>query len=50
MITPLRTTLTEGRAIIERQEKLASLGVFATGIAHESKAITGSLLRAFVLS
>ena len=35
MIAPLRTTLTESRAIIERQEKLASLGVFATGIAHE---------------
>ena len=35
MIAPLRTILTESRAIIERQEKLASLGVFATGIAHE---------------
>lgn len=35
MIAPLRSNLTESRAIIERQEKLASLGVFATGIAHE---------------
>src|SRR5688572_6032333 len=34
-IAPLRSNLTESRAIIERQEKLSSLGVFAAGIAHE---------------
>ena len=32
---PLRLKLVESRAIIERQEKLASLGVLAAGVAHE---------------
>jgi signal transduction histidine kinase len=35
MVTPLRVKLVESRAIIERQEKLASLGVLAAGVAHE---------------
>jgi len=35
MIAPLRYRLTESRAIIARQEKLASLGVLAAGVAHE---------------
>ncbi len=35
MIAPLRAELSESRAIIERQEKLASLGVLGAGVAHE---------------
>jgi len=35
MIAPLRLSLTESHAIIARQEKLASLGVLAAGVAHE---------------
>jgi signal transduction histidine kinase len=35
MITPLQVGLTESRSIIERQEKLASLGILASGVAHE---------------
>jgi len=35
MIAPLRDRLTESEAIIARQEKLASLGVLAAGVAHE---------------
>jgi signal transduction histidine kinase len=35
MITPLRMKLVESKAVIERQEKLASLGVLAAGVAHE---------------
>jgi signal transduction histidine kinase len=35
MIAPLRYQLTESQAIIARQEKLASLGVLAAGVAHE---------------
>src|SRR5438552_15688252 len=34
-IAPLRAQLFESRAIIERQEKLASLGTPAAGVAHE---------------
>jgi len=34
-IAPLRAQLIESRAIIERQEKLASLGTLAAGVAHE---------------
>ena len=34
-IAPLRAQLVESRAIIERQEKLASLGTLAAGVAHE---------------
>jgi signal transduction histidine kinase len=35
MIAPLRLQLSESHAIIARQEKLASLGVLAAGVAHE---------------
>jgi signal transduction histidine kinase len=35
MIAPLRVKLIESGALIERQEKLASLGVLAAGVAHE---------------
>jgi signal transduction histidine kinase len=35
MIAPLRVGLTESTSIIERQEKLASLGILASGVAHE---------------
>ncbi|MEA3208405.1 MAG: hypothetical protein QOE70_1462 [Chthoniobacter sp.] len=34
-IAPLRTQLIETRALAERHEKLASLGVLAAGVAHE---------------
>lgn len=35
MIAPLRHQLTQSAAVIARQEKLASLGVLAAGVAHE---------------
>lgn len=35
MIAPLTVKLIESRALLERQEKLASLGVLAAGVAHE---------------
>jgi signal transduction histidine kinase len=35
MIAPLRSQLVESRVLLERQEKLASLGVLAAGVAHE---------------
>jgi signal transduction histidine kinase len=35
LIAPLRTKLVESHAAIERQEKLASLGMLAAGVAHE---------------
>lgn len=35
MIAPLRIQLLESRALLERQEKLSSLGVLAAGVAHE---------------
>ena len=35
MIAPLRLKLIESQALIERHEKLASLGVLAAGVAHE---------------
>ena len=35
LIAPLRTRLVANEAILERQEKLASLGMLAAGVAHE---------------
>ena len=35
MIAPLREQLTESHQLIERQEKLAALGVLGAGVAHE---------------
>jgi len=35
MIAPLQVQLVESRQLMERQEKLASLGMLAAGVAHE---------------
>ena len=35
MITPLRSKLVETQAMAEQQEKMASLGLLAAGVAHE---------------
>lgn len=35
LITPLRVQLVESRALAERNEKLAALGLLAAGVAHE---------------
>jgi signal transduction histidine kinase len=35
MIAPLRLKLVESRSLVERHEKLASLGMLAAGVAHE---------------
>ncbi len=35
MIAPLQRVLSQSQAVIERQEKLASLGTLAAGVAHE---------------
>lgn len=35
MIAPLRLKLIESQSLVERQEKLASLGMLAAGVAHE---------------
>jgi signal transduction histidine kinase len=35
LLAPLHAQLTESQALIERQEKLASLGALAAGVAHE---------------
>jgi signal transduction histidine kinase len=49
-IPPFQQTVTENRMAIDRQEKLASLGVFATGIAHEIRnPLTAIKVRLFSL-
>ena len=35
MIAPLQVKLVESQQLVERQEKLASLGMLAAGVAHE---------------
>lgn len=35
LLTPLRVQLVESRQLVEQQEKLASLGMLAAGVAHE---------------
>lgn len=50
MIVPLRVKLVESRALLERQEKLASLGVLSAGLAHEIRnPLTAMKARLFTL-
>jgi signal transduction histidine kinase len=50
MVSPLQNRLAESRTLMDRQEKLASLGVLATGIAHEIRnPITAIKVRLFTL-
>jgi signal transduction histidine kinase len=49
-VAPLRVQLGESQALIERQEKLASLGVLAAGVAHEIRnPLTAIKMRLFSL-
>jgi signal transduction histidine kinase len=50
MIVPLQAKLIESRALLERQEKLASLGVLSAGLAHEIRnPLTAMKARLFTL-
>ena len=50
LIAPLRTQLSESKALMARQEKLASLGILAAGVAHEIRnPLTAIKVRLFSL-